>query len=350
MARVLITRLSSLGDVALLVPVVYSVALKYPQARFTVLTRKAYVPLFEQMSFNVSVVGVDLEKKHSGLWGLIKLIFKVNGFKYTHVADVHNVLRTQILRWSMFFSFTKTAKINKERKEKAAMVKSKVTSPFLDHTTQRYMDVFKKLGFDAPFAFSNIFEFKSRSFDYIKNVVPVKKGKWIGIAPFARHQGKIYPIAKVEELIEKLSHKPDISILLFGGGEHEMKIVESLSAKYPHIIIPFKKMKFKNELILISYLDLMISMDSANMHLASLSQVPVVSLWGATHPALGFYGFNQDIDNVVQVDMSCRPCSVYGDAPCLYTGKDQYKCLKSISVDLIMEKVDKVLEEVSLRI
>lgn len=344
MSRVLVTRFSSLGDVALLVPAIYSVALKYPQTHFTVMTRKAYAPMFEQISFNVSVIGVDLDRKYKGIWGIIKLVCKVNGFKYTHVADVHDVLRTKVLRSSMIFSFARIAKINKGRDEKSKMIETKETEPFLKHTTQRYLDVFSKLGFDAPMAFKSIYEFRSRSFDYIQKVVPPKEKRWIGLAPFARHQGKIYPLDKVSELIEQLSKLSDVIILLFGGGTHELEIIERLSKKYSDSIIPVKRMKLKNELVLMSYLDVMISMDSANMHLASLSHTPVVSLWGSTHPALGFYGVNQNIANAVQVEQTCRPCSVYGDNPCRFTGQEAYKCMKAIKPEMVVERVRAVLD------
>ena len=76
-----------------------------------------------------------------------------------------------------------------------------------------------------------------------------------------------------------------------------------------------------------SHLDVMLSMDSANMHLASLTGIPVVSVWGATHPMAGFLGYNQDPENVIQIDLECRPCSIYGNKPCQ---RGDYACLQNI--------------------
>ena len=78
------------------------------------------------------------------------------------------------------------------------------------------------------------------------------------------------------------------------------------------------------ELALMSHLDVMVSMDSGNMHLASLINTPVVTIWGATHPLAGFMGWNQSEENAVQVDLPCRPCSVYGNKPC---SRKDYACL-----------------------
>ena len=94
-----------------------------------------------------------------------------------------------------------------------------------------------------------------------------------------------------------------------------------------------------DELILMSHLDVMVSMDSSNMHMASLVGTKVVSIWGATHPYAGFMGWRQSEENAVQLDMPCRPCSVYGNKPCL---RGDYACMNNISPEMIIEKIAKL--------
>jgi ADP-heptose:LPS heptosyltransferase len=91
-----------------------------------------------------------------------------------------------------------------------------------------------------------------------------------------------------------------------------------------------------------SHLDVMLSMDSANMHLASLTATPVVSVWGATHPYAGFMGWNQDPENVIQVSLECRPCSIYGQKPCM---RGDYACLNNIAPETIVERINKILSK-----
>ena len=345
MSKVLITRFSSFGDVALLVPVVSSVAVAYPQVHFTVMTRKAFAPLFEQLNFNVSVIGVDLEHKN-GLYTLWKIISMSCGFRYTHLADEHNVIRTRIMRLFMPFFYTKRASLDKGREEKQAMIESKITSPPLKSTTTRYLDVLVKLGFDkTKLSFTSLFEFQTNNLNYLKGIVDVKEGKWIGIAPFSKHKGKTIPFHKIKELIAILSNYPNIKLFLFGAGKDEYHQIEELHKLYPHCLVPLSRMRLKRELILISHLDVMVSMDSANMHLASICNIPVVSVWGATHPSLGFYGYNQDINNAVQVDLPCRPCSVYGENPCPFSGDKEYQCLKSINIENILYRINNIIQK-----
>jgi len=86
----------------------------------------------------------------------------------------------------------------------------------------------------------------------------------------------------------------------------------------------------------ISRLDVMLSMDSSGMHLASLKNIPVVSVWGATHPYAGFLGYGQSMSNVLQTDLYCRPCSVYGNVPC-YRG--DFACMNQLTEEIVVEKV-----------
>ncbi|PXV62843.1 ADP-heptose:LPS heptosyltransferase [Dysgonomonas alginatilytica] len=340
MARVLITRISSFGDVAMLVPVVFSVAARYPQDRFVVLTRKAFAPLFENLGFNINAVTIDVKKQHKGFWGIFRLLRSVTRYKYTHVADVHDVLRTKIIRFYMSVLGKHVAHIDKGRAEKRQMIESKKVNPPLMPTIERYMEVFEDLGFPAEMVFTNYFELKERSLYPLRTIVKEKKGRWIGVAPFSKHAEKVYPLDKMENVVAKLSQQLDTTLFLFGSGPEERALMEKWADTYSNIITVSGKLNLENEILLMSYLDIMISMDSANMHLASLVEVPVVSIWGATHPNLGFYGFGQDPDNAIQADIECNPCSVFGEIPCY---RKDIACLNSITEEMILKKVDRVL-------
>lgn len=343
MARVLITRLSSFGDVAMLVPVVFSVAAKYPQDRFIVLTRKAFAPLFENLGFNISAVTFDPSKQHKGFFGLMRLLRSVSRYRYTHVADVHDVLRTKAIRGYMSTLGKETAYIDKGRAEKSQMIRTKELEPPLKPMTERYMNVFEELGFPAEMIFNNFFEFKPQSLYPLRAIIQEKIGSWIGIAPFAKHKQKVYPLDKMEIIIAELSKNPNNTIFLFGSGPQERPLLEEWAEKYPNTVSVSGKVNLEKELLLISYIDVMLTMDSANMHLASLVETPVVSIWGATHPSLGFYGYKQDPNNVIQVDdLDCKPCSVFGEKPC---ERGDCACLNRIEESTVLDKIYQLLDK-----
>jgi ADP-heptose:LPS heptosyltransferase len=158
----------------------------------------------------------------------------------------------------------------------------------------------------------------------------------IGIAPFAKHQGKCYPPDKMKEVVQKLS-QDGYQIFLFGGGKAEIKILSSwISEMGDHVKLVAGNFSFKEELEIISQLDVMCSMDSANMHLASLFSIPVISIWGATHPFAGFLGFGQSEELAVSLDLPCSPCSVFGNKPCW---RGDFACMNQMSPQVVYSAI-----------
>lgn len=342
MKRLLVFRFSAMGDVAMTVPVLYSLARQYPDLHITIVSRPAFRPFFEKLPPNIAFFAADLYGKHKGIRGLYSLFRELQQMKFDAVADLHDVLRTFFLRGCFLFSGIPVQHIDKGRKEKQALTrqKNKIRKP-LQSTCDRYTTVFNKLGLNFPYTFTSIFEDKTTALTEILSYTGEKgRQHWIGIAPFAKHNGKMYPLEKMEEVVAHLSQQPDTRIFLFGGGQQEITALEAWEKKYAHTETFSGKLKLSGELSLISLLDVMVSMDSANMHMASLTHTPVVSIWGATHPWCGFMGWNQSAKNAIQLDMPCRPCSIFGHKPC-YRG--DYGCLNNITPDLVIRQIHHVL-------
>ena len=342
MSKILIIRFSALGDVAMTIPVIYSLARQFPMHEITVLSRSAFQPLFQELPSNIHFLGIDLKGKYKGIPGLNLLYKELQAEKYNYVADFHSVLRSQYLRLRFMLNGVSTASIDKGRREKKKLTqKNNKTFVPLKSGFSRYYEVLEKLGFKFDLSFNSIFDKKSDHFpETICHTGEKKDLKWLGIAPFAKHTGKIYPLELHEKVIAHLANDARIKVFIFGGGDEEEDIVRGWCATYPSLISLVGKLKLSQELYLMSQLDLMYSMDSANMHLASLVNTPVISLWGATHPYAGFMGWNQSLENTIQVDLFCRPCSIYGQIPCY---RKDYACLHQITPEQIINRIDNVL-------
>lgn len=343
MAKILIIRFSAIGDVAMTVPVVCSLAAHYSQHQITVLSRKSLTPLFAGLPANVSFYGADLKGRHAGLMGLERLYKDLKGEKFDMVADFHDVLRSIYLRGRFSLAGAKVAHINKERGKKRKLVRSKHKVMECQKSSfQRYADVLQKLGFDVSMDFVSLFGNGKGDISGISDLTGNKgTDKWIGIAPFAAHVGKIYPLERQEEVIKQLSARKHTKVFLFGGGRKEIEALEKWAEKFSHVVSTVGKLTLNTELALMSHLDVMLSMDSANMHLASLVNVPVVSIWGATHPYAGFMGWRQSMANVVQMDLPCRPCSVFGNKPCL---RKDYACMQIITPEMVVRRIENVID------
>ena len=343
--HILVIRFSALGDVAMAVPVVYSLAKQHPDIRITVLSRNMARPLFENLAPNVGFMGADLKGEYRGIRGLNALYRRLTAKQFTAIADLHSVLRSEFLRMRFNMANCKVAHINKHRKGRRKLTSIDNRQLSQQPTTfQNYVEVFERLGYSINIQFTSIFPPGGGDLSVLPATVNVKNTgeQWIGIAPFAAHEGKIYPTHLMYEVIKQLTQQhPKARIFLFGRGEQEDKYFTEWCQEFPACTyVGHHINSIQEELVLMSHLEVMLSMDSANMHLASLTGIPVVSVWGATHPLAGFMGWNQSKDNAIQVDLDCRPCSIFGQKPCK---RGDYACLNQIKPETIVEKINTLL-------
>lgn len=335
--NVLIIRFSAIGDVVMMLPVVHSVAEAYPNTQFTVLSQKRFAPVFAMLPANVTFMGVDLKHDYNGMAGINKLYKELKVKSFDAVANLHGVLRTNILSAKFALgSFTKVRSIKKRRLQRQKLTRKfcKNLTPQLP-TTEKYKSVLQKLGFNFNITFKSIFGNNKGDLSQIEQFTGKKECHWIGIAPFAAHKGKIYPLEKMEKVVAELCKKAHTKVFLFAYGK-EQEQIKTWTEKYPSITIVGGQLNMQEELILMSHLDVMLAMDSSNTHLASVAGTRVVSIWGATHPAAGFAGYGQKESDSIQADLACRPCSIYGKKPCRY---GDYRCLNSINPETVIEKI-----------
>jgi len=336
MTKILVIRLSAIGDVAMTVPVIWSLSKVYPDAEITFVSQKfangflKYIPA-------IKLFEVDLKGRHKGFFGIFRLYSDLKKLgRFDVIADLHDVIRTKILRFLFAFSSSKIVAIDKGRKEKKNLTKieGKVLRQ-LDTTASRYAKVFYDTGFKFNVEFDYLFT-KSSLNEKIISITGPRENRWVGIAPFAKHKGKIYPLELMEKVMGLLSESTGVKIFLFGGGANEKEILEGWEKRFPNTVSLAGKLSIEDELKVISNLDVLVSMDSANMHFASLVNTSVVSIWGATHPFAGFYGWNQNPRHAVQIDLPCRPCSIYGNKACF---RKDYACLHQITPESIISKI-----------
>ena len=163
----------------------------------------------------------------------------------------------------------------------------------------------------------------------------------VGIAPFAKHTTKMYPLDLMQKIVSYIQEKH--TVFLFGFGKLEMETINRWSGVFKNVYSCDFLKGFENEISLISNLDLMISMDSANGHIASIYNVPVITLWGLTHPYAGFTTFNSELENQFCVDREIFPLipnSIYGNK----TIKGYENAMRSISIEEILGRVNKIIE------
>ena len=339
-----------MGDAVLLVPVVRSLVAAHPDVEVTVVTRPKFASFFTDIE-RVIPFPADVDYTYNGVFGMRELFKKLlRKGDFDVVVDMHDHIRTMVLRTLFKLFGVPVVVFQKGRREKKQFTQkeNKDTKP-LPHTVQRYKQAFENAGFIfdiLPPPYILLKESVVQEADkWLESKGIVKNGRWIGIAPFAMHTTKIWPLKNYASVMQKILDRQPAKFFMFGGGDKEIAFFKELQKEFPeHCYIVAGEMKIKPELALMKKMDAMICVDSSNMHFGNLLGIPVISIWGGTHPDVGFGPFGANHDNVIQIsrdELPCRPCSVYGREKC-YRG--DFACLERISPDMVSELVLKKIE------
>lgn len=336
--RLLIIRTSAMGDVAMVSPVLKAFRLQYPEIELLLLTRSVFKPFFTSGN-SLSIFTPELKKQHKGFLGILRLFRDIRKTgKIDYIIDLHNVLRSKFLRWLFRLSGVPVSVIEKGRSEKRSVINGKIKTP-IKHSVERYCDVFAEAGFplimtEGPWVFPSP-EALKRAVSMTDTPGELK----IGVAPYAKHKLKIWPEEYMIRLLGMISEKHKTKFWLFGGFE-EMERLTAFQSRIPGSFNIVGKLSLDEELALMSKLDLMIAMDSSNMHMAAMVGTKVISIWGGTDPLCGFGAWMQPGDYSVSIpidDLTCRPCTVFGKGECR---RGDFACMNWLTPEIVFKKVD----------
>lgn len=340
--HLLIMRLSAIGDVAMTVPVVLALRQQYPKLKITIVSRPLFKSFFAFIP-DIHFYAADVENSQTGIRGLYKLYKDLSVLGIDAFADLHNVLRSKVI--ATFFKWNKTPVIslNKDRtqRKKLTALKPKILSP-MKSMIDRHAEVCKKLHLPIDLSEIKLIDSQPMSTE-IERITGKKNSKWIGIAPFATYETKMYPLSLMKEVIQLLL-QDEVKIFLFGGGKNEVEQLKSMASVSSNCVNIAGTLTFQQELDLISNLDLMLSMDSGNGHMAAMFGVSVITMWGNTHPFAGFVPFRQPIENSLLPDMEkypFLPTSVYGNK--IVPGYTD--CMKTIQPEVVVKKINQLLAQ-----
>lgn len=332
-----------MGDVALTVPVIRGFRKQYPDARITLVTRSAFAPFFNEIE-KLALFFPDFKGRHKGLIGIITLFLDLRRIeKIDHIVDLHDVLRSKLLRYLFRLTGINTSVIDKGRSEKRKLItgRSKVR---LTHSVIRYKDVFDKAGFPFQLIPGPWIIPSAHAVIKIQSLMTETGLLHIGVAPFAKHDLKTWPVDYTITLLQMLAKIYKVRFWLFGGKEETTQLI-SVQDKVPESVLVAGSMGLDEELALISRLNMMVAMDSSNMHLAALAGIKVVSIWGSTDPLAGFGAWEQPDDHSIRIpveDLICRPCTVYGKGQC---ARGDFACMNWLTPEKVYFKLETVISQ-----
>lgn len=337
--RLLVIRTSAMGDVALTTPVLGGMRQQYPDVQLMLLTRQSFRPFFSSIP-GLELFFPDLKKRHKWLWGILRLFKDIrSNYEIDYVIDLHDVLRSKILRFLFRITGVPVAVIDKGRKEKKLLITGK-KKIWLKHSVERYCDVFSMAGFPVTPSKGKWIVPAPELASKTAILTGTRNGLNIGVAPYAKHKLKVWPEQNMIRLLELIAQNHKCRFWLFGGEEDSGNLF-ALQCRIAGSVSLVGKLSLNDELDFMSKLDFMISMDSSNMHMAALVGTKVISIWGGTDPFAGFSAWMQPDSYSIRIpvgELTCRPCTIYGKGECK---RLDFACMNWLSPEMVYEKIEK---------
>lgn len=324
----------------MLVPVVTQLSKTYPNDEFIVVALKPLADLFYGLT-NVRFHEASSEVEHSH--GLYRLYKQIVAFNPTKVFDLQDDFRTRAVRYLLRWKKVPVRVINLGSRERRALSRTGYENATpLKPEVDRYADTFRDGGL-VPAGDVPLMPVNMHAAQQVEQLFGQKKGRWIGIAPFAKHLSNVLPFKTMKDVIAYYAQQPDTRIFLFGAGHVETEMLRQWASLWDNVESVTNQLALDGELELMRRIDALLCMDSANQHLAALVGCPTLSIWCGTHTYMGFAAWGKANTQVLSLPVSCRPCSIHGTERCKYRN---FAC-KAFTPEAIIERFNKLLINVN---
>jgi heptosyltransferase-2 len=321
--RFLLIRLSSLGDIILTTPLVCELRKKYPDARIDFLVRKEYSDIVRQFPWLTNIIELDTTKGNEEIRRVASVLKKKH---YHHILDLHNNLRSRMLRKKLG---GKLHVVNKRIVQRWILVKYKIN--LLQKAPDiigRYFETVSDLGV-IDLGTGATFGKEYQRSEILK----------AAICPGAKHWNKRWiPEYVVEVAKDIIANGYRIE---FYGSKDEKEYINAISSQLPQD----KVTNLAGEISLLDLPEKMaecslaITNDSGLMHVASAVGIRTISIAGPTVKEFGFYPRTKNAIVIENNDLDCRPCTTIGLENC---PKGHFKCMKEITPLTIIEAIPRV--------
>lgn len=334
--KILIIRLSSLGDVVITQPVVADIIKNYPNAEIDYLVKPAFAGIVESFGLDVNIILYQNKKR---------LFKQLKNSNYDLCIDLHSKLSTWFLKKAA--KAKKTVTYKKHHFLRWLIVK-KYTKATIESTLSLYQSVLPKIGI-KPSSFipklipeENI-KFTSELFRRYN----INQGKsLIGIFPSAAHATKQYPFENFAELINAVPDSWNCQFVLMGSHSDKYPCSQINRLTKGKAIDISGTCNPKQLCSVMNKFDAFICNDSGPAHISAGLQKPQITIFGATSTALGFAPINPN-GIIIEQNLKCQPCSLHGGKIC---PKGHYKCMKLISSEFLLETFKDIFEKKVLKL
>jgi len=342
--RILVVRMSAIGDIILTTPLLRAVRAKFPQAQIDFLTKSKYRELLEHHPLVHEVVGFDTSL---GFRGLLRLVAGLRKEKYDLVLDLHSNPRSILVR---LFCGAKMRRRSRKYSLERRLLKwfginlMKNAPP----VAERYFTALKNFGVKPDGLCAEIFP-SSADLEKAESILSAAglAGKaLVGLAPGASRFTKIWPAHYFSAAGAKLAQELKAGIVILGGAEDKAAAAEvesRLKAEFPGPVMNLAgALSLLESAAVVRSVTILLSNDTALMHLASAGDTPVVAIFGPTTREMGFFPYCKKAAVIEKQGLDCRPCSLHGTDQC---PEKHFRCMLDIEPQEVVRAAQKFFKE-----
>ncbi len=339
--NILIIQTAFAGDVILTLPLLEEIKFKFPDAKVSFLCIPGAANILENNPFVNEVIVFDKRNSQKGIFAFYKFMISIRDMNFDLVISPHRSLRSTLLSY-----FSKAGQtISFDVSALSFLYKTKVTYKSNVHEIIRNLSLLKPIGIIKEDIIVPVLFPSEDDCETVDNILKKFKigidEKFITIAPGSVWITKAYPEEKYAKVINILKEF-DVKIVIVGGEDDEgLGAMLKVLCKNTNVFNAAGKLTFLQSAELIRRSKVILTNDSAPLHIANAMGTKVIALFGATIPEFGFYPIGKN-DVVFQTDgLKCRPCSIHGGNRCPIK---TFLCMKSIEeTDIAMEIMKSVI-------
>ncbi len=323
--KILLIRLSSIGDIVLTSPIVRAIKTQLTNVELHAITRKTFQSIYSNSPFIDKVYGVEKSPD--------EVITSLKAEKYDLIIDLHKNLRSYKLRWALGVKSYSFPKLNWK---KYLLVRFKINHMPDMHIVDRYFEAVKPLGVKNDNLGLDFFTSDNDLDQMPEMSVTFMSQPYFSVVIGGNHQTKILPVSKLIGVIKQLPYPA----VLLGGKEDWERADEIAAVLKEKVWNACGKLSLGQSAILLKKSVAVLTNDTGLMHIAAAFKKPIVSVWGNTVPGLGMYPYIPQFPERVSIiennNLSCRPCSKIGFEHC---PKKHFKCMLDLDEKSIAEKL-----------
>ena len=333
--KILILRLSSIGDIILSTFFIRQVANAFPEYQIDFVIKKQFENLLLDNPYLKKILCLYPEK---GITQLIKLKKEIKNSNYKYIFDLHNNIRTRILLLGLIKS--RIWRIKKEKFKRVLLVYLKWNRyKKIKPIPIRYLDVGREAGVIDDEKGLELF-WENNAEENLKKKYPVLlDDPYFVLAPGAGFYSKKWPIEYFMELVEMLTQNRKEKIIILGGYS-DMDDGNELNLNNSVINLT-GKLELIESAIVLKNAKVLVSNDSGLMHMATAVNTPVLAIFGSTVEELGFFPFRNKHCIIQNTKLNCRPCSHIGKD---YCPKGHFRCMVEIEPVMVYDELFKLID------